>query len=176
MSATWVRIIASFTRSVTSDTADILHSNTVPSFIPLSKVSHIRRVDDKDQLVQFQTMRRVTSSTHWLQTIVNLVLLNLPKDEHDDESNAFPSYFVYLEDINIATPSEFTETEANEQKRGVWCLLHPCERERMERHLSGTDSPIYDLVHELRYNPHVGVDPEKSEAAAHFLEEKRQKK
>lgn len=36
-----------------------------------------------------------------------------------------------------------------------WCIVHPDERERMERILGGTDNPIYDLVHELRYNPNI---------------------
>lgn len=34
-----------------------------------------------------------------------------------------------------------------------WYIVHPDEKERMERILNGTDNPLYDLVHELRYNP-----------------------
>lgn len=175
MSAIWVRIIASFTCSVTSATDDVIITHMIPSFIPLNKASHVRRVDDRDQLTKFRVLRGAGSieiTESWNELIITCVHLHLPKD--CDELTAFPSYFVYLKDSNIVYPPDVTEVD--EQKQGVWCLLHPCERERMERHLSGTDSPIYDLVHELRYNPHVGVGPEKSEAAAHFLEEKRQKK
>ena len=32
-------------------------------------------------------------------------------------------------------------------------LVHPEESEHMERYLAGTDDPMYDLVHELRYHP-----------------------
>lgn len=35
-------------------------------------------------------------------------------------------------------------------------IVHPDEREHMERFLAGTDDPVYDLVHELQYNPIVG--------------------
>ena len=47
-------------------------------------------------------------------------------------------------------------------------MVHPCERERMERILNGTDDPMYDLVHELRYNPHVGIGSELKEAKNDF--------
>lgn len=173
MSAIWVRIIASFTCSVTSATDDVILVHAIPSFIPMNKASHVRRVDNVEQLTQFRVLRgagAMKTIENWNELIITCVHQHLPKDEFSD----FPSYFVYLKDSDIVYPPDFTEVD--EQKQGVWCLLHPCERERMERHLNGTDSPIYDLVHELRYNPHVGVDPEKSEAAAHFLEEKRQKK
>lgn len=32
-------------------------------------------------------------------------------------------------------------------------IVHPDEREHMERYLAGTDDPISDLVHEFRFNP-----------------------
>jgi hypothetical protein len=41
-------------------------------------------------------------------------------------------------------------------------IVHPDEKEHMERFISGTDDPLYDLVHELRYNPNLrlGMDCE----------------
>lgn len=59
-----------------------------------------------------------------------------------------------------------------------WCVVHPDEHERMERILNGTDNPLYDLVHELRYNPnmptHLGV--ERKEAQEDFEQKKKQKR
>lgn len=43
------------------------------------------------------------------------------------------------------------------EDKSKYCL-HPDEREHMERFLAGTDNPIYDLVHELRFNPLFGLD------------------
>ncbi len=58
-----------------------------------------------------------------------------------------------------------------------WYVVHPDERERMERILAGTDNPLYDLVHELRYNPAVGaVGRDVAEAREHFDGNKRSRK
>ena len=38
-------------------------------------------------------------------------------------------------------------------------MVHPDERERMQRVLNGTDNPMWDYVHELRYNPDIGTHP-----------------
>ena len=35
----------------------------------------------------------------------------------------------------------------------VHYILHPSEHEHIERCLAGTDDPMYDFVHELRFNP-----------------------
>jgi succinate dehydrogenase flavin-adding protein (antitoxin of CptAB toxin-antitoxin module) len=42
--------------------------------------------------------------------------------------------------------------------------LHPDEKEHIERFLAGTDNPLYDLVHELRYNPKFALDKDVQEA------------
>lgn len=47
-------------------------------------------------------------------------------------------------------------------------MVHPSERERMERILGGTDDPMYDLVHELRYNPNVGLGTDLKDAKNDF--------
>lgn len=43
-----------------------------------------------------------------------------------------------------------------------WCIVHPDERDRMERILGGTDNPLHDLVHELRYNPNISFEREEA--------------
>jgi len=35
--------------------------------------------------------------------------------------------------------------------------IHELDTERFERFIDGTDSPMYDLVHELRYGPVIGI-------------------
>jgi len=51
-------------------------------------------------------------------------------------------------------------------------LVVASENERMERYLAGTDNPIHDLVHELRYNPNLPTEVRKT--AAHFTEAAQQ--
>lgn len=49
-------------------------------------------------------------------------------------------------------------------------FVHPDENERMERLLAGTDNPLYDLVHELRYNPRLGLSRDLHEAKRRFTD------
>lgn len=37
-------------------------------------------------------------------------------------------------------------------------LVHPDEREHMERFLAGTDDALYDYVHHLKYDPLHGTE------------------
>lgn len=84
--------------------------------------------------------------------------------------------------LNVAGPYYIIIYEATQKLDGVdalyWCVVHPDEHERMERILNGTDNPLYDLVHELRYNPnmptHLGV--ERKEAQEDFEQKKKQKR
>lgn len=58
-----------------------------------------------------------------------------------------------------------------------WCIVHPEENERMERIISGTDNPLYDFVHELRYNPNISskLGSEREEAQDDFEQSKKRK-
>lgn len=40
----------------------------------------------------------------------------------------------------------------------VTYIIHSSEREHMERYLAGTDDPLYDYVHHLKYNPANGSE------------------
>lgn len=42
----------------------------------------------------------------------------------------------------------------------VFYMIHPDEREHMERFLAGTDDALYDYVEHLKYNPKNGTDYE----------------
>lgn len=53
-------------------------------------------------------------------------------------------------------------------KKNGGFVVDPCEKEHMERFLAGTDDPLYDLVHELRYNPNIRLGEEVREAENHF--------
>jgi len=68
----------------------------------------------------------------------------------------------YVQDSCVYTgpfyvfPTVVNELDDEKDKTSVvWCIVHPEESERMERILAGTDNPLYDLVHELRYNPNI---------------------
>lgn len=47
-------------------------------------------------------------------------------------------------------------TDPMDLKRMEWVIIHPSERDRMERFLAGTLDPMHDLVHELRLQ--IGKD------------------
>ena len=71
---------------------------------------------------------------------------------------ALGSFYVFpyvpdpnIDDLIVADSFYSSDFEATL----FWCIVHPDERERMERILAGTDNPIHDLVHELRYNPNI---------------------
>lgn len=55
-------------------------------------------------------------------------------------------------------------------------LVHPSEREHMERYLAGTDNPLYDLVNELRYNPNLAFGSEVRAAKQDFESETKKRK
>ncbi len=49
-----------------------------------------------------------------------------------------------------------SKEETKNSRNRVPCLLyliHPLEREKMERFIDGTDDPMWDYVHQLRYGP-----------------------
>ena len=65
----------------------------------------------------------------------------------------------------ICTPELFPCYVVTTKKGQDWTyLIHPDEKEHMERYLAGTDDPMYDLVHELRYNPQFSVVNETKES------------
>lgn len=59
------------------------------------------------------------------------------------------------------------------RRKGRKYLVHPNEREHMERYLAGTDDALYDFVHHLKYLPAAQVS-EAARAAEDF--EKRRRK
>lgn len=82
-------------------------------------------------------------------------------------TDVFPVYELtvanhHIEILNQKTNSQFVP-------KTLTYLLHPCEREHMERYLAGTDDPMYDFVHELRYGPNAMGGRERSEAKDDLL-------
>ena len=69
-----------------------------------------------------------------------------------EEQPIFPLYLIAaknhkefaLRDLGNGNMEEFTPEHA-------FYIVHPDERDRMPRILEGTDNPMYDLVHEMRY-------------------------
>lgn len=50
--------------------------------------------------------------------------------------------------------------------------IHPCEQEHMQRYLAGTDDPMHDLVHELRYNHTIGIETRTAEINSNYKKRK----
>jgi hypothetical protein len=161
MSSDWIRIAASFWCAVSEDSVpDSVYIYPFPSFVPLSAAVHIRRIDNKEQLSMMQAWRLgALHAKQWL---------GRPWEEQMMRLCEFPIYCVFFKDVTIVHPREQSGVAAATQPQCIWCVVHPDERERMERYLSGTHNPLHDLVHELRYNPRVGVAPEKEDAKERF--------
>lgn len=159
----WIRIKASFacTAPNSHHMPDCIYTHHCPTFIPMSSIFQVRRIDDKDQLSVFEQQRGTDNSKQkgstWLEKIERFS--NYPEE-------VYPIYCVYVKDTTVVYPREITGQLMVNQ--GIWAVVHWEERERMERYLAGTHNPLYDLVHELRYNPVVGVAPEKEAAKVDF--------
>lgn len=136
--------------------SDNIYQYPLPTWVPLSKAQQVRRLADLPALGQMTSLRGGNSSSYDDQVLRSLQ--PFPKD------GVFPIYLVFFDTIHIVHPQD----QIQPQQQGKWCIVHSDERERMERHLNGTTNPIHDLVHELRYNPRVGVSPEIGEAKQDF--------
>lgn len=161
----WIRIQASFSCSAPNShhLPDSIYTNQCPTFIPMSSVSQVRRLDNKDQLSMLEQQRGTDNTKQkgytWLQQIERC-------SNHPEE--VYPIYCVFVKDTTVVHPREIAGQQHRVVNQGVWAVVHFEERERMERYLAGTHNPLYDLVHELRYNPVVGVAPEKEAAKVDF--------
>lgn len=97
----------------------------------------------KSQIKMINKIENNASASNFVDTFTNF---HLPK--------SFPFYLA----IPLSEP-------------GVVYTIDSSEHEHLERYLAGTDDPLYDFVHEIRYNPAwVGGDVKK--AQAHFAQAK----
>jgi hypothetical protein len=70
----------------------------------------------------------------------------------------FPLYMIVVKNkMRIEMEREDCDTEYFVPKL-VNCFVASSEREHMERYLAGTDDPLYDYVHHLKYNPANGSE------------------
>lgn len=88
-----------------------------------------------------------------------------------DTSFAFPVYELVVENFH---ETQFLDNVLITPKTCKY-LLHPREREHMERFLAGTDDAMYDFVHALQYLPPSGVG-EVARAAARFEQNSKRQK
>ena len=79
-------------------------------------------------------------------------------------------------DLPLVFPLYEVSVYCHQNKDSRRYMLAPGEREHMDRFLAGTDNPLYDLVHELRYNPRIGLGMEKEEARTDFEGETSKKR
>lgn len=96
-------------------------------------------------------------------------------DEETDYDNTYALHDVLHKGV------ECIEWDKCLDKQGLYIItitgnrdyvVDPSENEHMERFLAGTDDPIYDLVHELRYNPRIRLGEDVQEAESHFKKHK----
>lgn len=57
--------------------------------------------------------------------------------------------------------------------KNVEYFVDPSENEKLERILEGTDNPMYEFVHELRYNPNSFMKGRELQEAKEDFEKKR---
>lgn len=163
--ADWIRIQSSFSCSSPNShhMLDTIYTHFYPTFIPMSSVFQVRRLENKNQLLVFEQQRGTDNTKQkgytWLEQIERC-------SNHPEE--VYPIYCVFVKDVTVVHPRELTAQQHQVVSQGIWAVVHFEERERMERYLAGTHNPLYDLVHELRYNPVVGVAPEKEAAKTNF--------
>jgi hypothetical protein len=98
--------------------------------------------------------------------LIKLGLLNCNVKHTDSDRNPDNGYFD--RDVCIDKVGLYIITTRNQDE----FVVDPSENEHMERFLAGTDDPLYDLVHELRYNPHFRLDAEIQSAENHFKRNK----
>ena len=96
---------------------------------------------------------------------------------HEETKKTRPCPYITFLFPFYVFPAEPPITNTKDTKL-YWYVVHPDENERMERILNGTDNPLYDLVHELRYNPAIssGLSTERKEAKDRFEENTGQKR
>lgn len=163
MSKDWVHVIGSivFVEDNMLPRIDFHGENT---FLPLSRALRIQRFDGDDADLNYFLHNNCGEKTNpgtadKLKAMIFGRYITTSKAT--DIQEYFPLYFMVTDSILGVYPQQ---VDTKTYKGTLLCLIHPSERERMERYLTGTSNPIHDLVHELRYNPAVGVAPEKQEA------------
>lgn len=159
----WFRIMGIFAPIIKPLIPDGIFCLRPTTYLPVSIACQIIQVDNYTEMTQFVVKRGTTlDSNTAVKETTNFTEKLLPLFAGN---TLFPMYFMYTRQTSHVFPgSHITKSE-----EGIWCIVHPTERERMERYLNGTANPMYDLVHELRYNPGVlGVGAEKKEAQNDF--------
>jgi hypothetical protein len=84
-------------------------------------------------------------------------------------SSLFPLYEIVVDISNCYPwPGLYLGEQAN--TRTLTFIVHPSEREHMERFLAGTDNPVSELVHYIKYDPifREEVSKERQDAARSF--------
>lgn len=132
------------------------------------------RFDDIDRLADLHTcLSHVSKKVQCLHEGVECTFYGIEKN--------IPCPFVqHLMPLYLfaTKPKEHEDFSTTDLPCACWYIVHPDERERMERILNGTDNPLCDLVHEPRYNPNISSKlghGEREEAQEDFEQLKKRK-
>ena len=101
----------------------------------------------------------------------------LDKEKNVEEDCLFVKEMFPLYEVVVENKMRLTVCGDKTTFKTFTYLLDPSEREHMERYLAGTDDPMYDFVHELRYNPNRAfpASPELEKVKSDFENNKKRK-
>lgn len=128
-------------------------------FIPKALIVKVERAENIEELFKMYVLNSDPYDRTELylefKVICELVSGSPCKcSSHEPYCKCYPDIFP-LYAIHIHTPRSFSY------------VVHPNEKEHMERYLAGTDDALYDFVHFLRYLPSAAIS-EVSRAAQDF--------
>lgn len=176
---TWVRTVGFVRNEPDTDNYGFIEDNC---YVPLSTATSIVRCYDIDDLVSSSTEDMDDFKTD-IRSEIHAALNGFCVTCKCEETDCIMAEFCALR--AKYAPYYFARVKCKdddhpwiEKGKFAWYLIHPDERERMERILNGTDNPLYDLVHQLMYNPDVlpaEMIRSRREAKEHFEEQKKRK-
>lgn len=172
MSKDWIQIIGSICYAK-GDLQPRVDEKGKNAFVPLSKVLRIQRFDEdkndyEDFLIDAVSIHESIQKVAKLKLDISICYLRFYKAEKFED--CFPLYFIITDNVLGVYPQQI---DTLTYQGSIWCLVHPDERVRMERYLSGTDNPIHDLVHELRFHPAFAMSRDVVDAKQDFENKKR---
>lgn len=165
MSKDWVQIIGCilYIKESLLPRVDCKSTN---NFLPLSRALSIQRFDADDaDFYSFLLEATNDVKNRGAASEAKKKILDRHIAISKTAADFFPLYFMLTDNVLGVYPQQIDEST---YKGTIWCLIHPAERDRMERHLTGTVNPIHDLVHEMRYNPALAVGAEVQTAKMGF--------
>jgi hypothetical protein len=142
-----------------------------PDFISCNDICEIIIVNDIYFLLTNLSITRLQVFRQLFESSINGDLYGCDcdmKKHHIHNYMNFPSSAICLCKLTC-----FPLYMAINKKRTKRHIIHPDEKEHVERFLAGTDDPLYDFIHELRYNPKFMLGNDVEEAKNEFTKKRK---